>query len=171
MTDLENFSGGQGRLHLEELSKVTALPLQTLGMRFHHVGMVVQKIQTALNYYVGLFGFEQVLPPAVIETEQIRVCFIRADPGVLIELVEAVGEHSFADAILDPTGKGLGHICYQVDDLDAAVRILSGNKCSPLKRYQMHIQGLQHFALLSAPDGQLFELCEIESDDDDEISS
>lgn len=169
MTELEGMMGSFGGLRLDDRSPVGALPLQTLGMRFHHVGVAVRSIEKALDYYVGLFGFEQIAPPVDVPSEHVRVCFVRADPGVMIELVEGVGEQSPVERLLERTGAGTYHICYQVDDLDAAIRILRRNKCRPFKRFEMRTHGLRRFAFLLTPDRQLFELCEAESDE--EISS
>ncbi|MCK5378438.1 MAG: VOC family protein [Acidobacteria bacterium] len=164
MTELEGFYGEFGGLRLDDPPPVSALPLQTLGMRFHHVGVAVPSIEKALDYYVGLFGFQQISPPIDVPPEHVRVCFVRADPGVMIELVEGVGEQNPVEAILERTGAGTYHICYQVDDIDAAIRILRRNKCLPFKRFEMRTNGLRRFAFLLTPDRQLFELCEAEGD-------
>ena len=169
MVELEGLSGEMGGLWLNEPSPIPSLPLQILGMRFHHVGVAVRSIEKALEYYVGLFGFEQVAPPVNVPPENVRVCFVRAEPGVMIELVEGVGEESPVETILERTGAGTYHICYQVDDIDAAIRILRRNKCLPFRRFEMRTHGLRRFAFLLTPDRQLFELCEAETDE--EVSS
>lgn len=155
-----------GDLRLDDRSMPGALPLQTLGMRFHHVGVAVRSIEKALEYYVGLFGFEQVAPPVDVPAEHVRVCFVRAEPGVLIELVEGVGEDSPVEVLLERTGAGTYHICYEVDDIDAAIRILRRKKCRPFRRFEMPTHGLRRFAFLLTPDRQLFELCEAEKDEE-----
>lgn len=169
MTELEGLTGDIRGLRLDDRSPPSVLPLQTLGMRFHHVGVAVENIEKALDHYVGLFGFEQVGPPIDVPPEHVRVCFVRAEPGVLIELVEWVGVESPVESILERTGAGTYHICYQVDDLDAAIRILRRNRFRPFKRFEMLTHGLRRFALLLTPDRRLFELCEAESDE--EVSS
>ncbi len=166
MADLEGVSGSFGGLRLTEPPLRSALPLHTLGMKFHHVGVAVPSIEKALEYYVGLFGFEQVAPPIDVPPEQVRVCFVRADPGVMIELVEGVGDQNPVEAILERTGAGTYHICYQVDDIDAAIRILRKNKCLPFRRFEMRCHGFRRFAFLLTPDRQLFELCEAENDEE-----
>jgi len=161
--------GDSGGLRLVDRPSQKGLPLQALGMRFHHVGVAVPSIEKALDYYIGVFGFEQVAPPVDVPMEHVRVCFVRADPGVMIELVEGVGDESPVKALLERTGAGTYHICYQVDDIDAAIRILRRNKCLPFKRFEMPTHGLRRFAFLLTPDRQLFELCE--ADDDEELTS
>ena len=131
-----------------------------LGMRFHHVGVAVRDIDEALQTYTGVFGFERVSDPIEVEHEHVRVCFVRAGSGVLIELVEGVDDESPVRQLLQRTGAGTYHICYQVDDLDRAVRELRAHRCFPFKRFEVAGQHPGRFAFLLTPDRQLFELCE-----------
>lgn len=135
------------------------------GMKFHHVGVAVRSIEDALRYYVDVFGFEQATQPIDVEPEQVRVCFVRAEPGVMIELVEGVGDTSPVNQILERTGAGTYHICYQVDDLDVAIRRLREDRCFPFKRFEVAFDGTHRFAFLLTPDRQLFELCERPADE------
>jgi methylmalonyl-CoA epimerase len=132
----------------------------SLGMTFHHVGVAVKSIDNALRYYVDVFGFQQVAEPVDVEPEHVRVCFIRAEPGFLIELVEGLDDQSPVRELLERPGAGTYHICYQVDDLDRAVRELRSHNCFPFKRFEVETSGPSRFAFLLTPDRQLFELCE-----------
>ena len=136
-------------------------PAAAVGMTFHHVGVAVKSIEAALDYYCDVFGFRQVGEPVDVPHENVRVCFIEADPGVKIELVEGIGENSPVRAILERTGAGTYHICYQVEDLEPALRTLRANGCLPFRRFS--VEGHGRFAFLLTPDRQLFELCEIKS--------
>ena len=123
------------------------------------MGVAVRSLSAALDYYVGLFGFEQVAEPVEVASEHVRVCFLRAAPGVMIELVEGLDEHSPVRELLERTGAGTYHICYQVDDLDAAVSTLREHRFLPFKRFQVEVAGPNRFAFLLTPDRQLLELC------------
>jgi methylmalonyl-CoA mutase C-terminal domain/subunit len=131
-----------------------------LGMRFHHVGVAVRSIEEALQTYIGVFGFERVSDPIEVEHEHVRVCFLRAGSGVMIELVEGVDDESPVRQLLQRTGAGTYHICYRVDDLDRAIRELRAHRCFPFKRFEVEGQQPRRFAFLLTPDRQLFELCE-----------
>jgi len=133
-----------------------------LGMRFHHVGVAVRSIERALRYYVDVFGFEQVSDPIEVAPEHVKVCFLKAGPGVMIELVEGVDDESPVKELLKRPGAGTYHICYQVDDLDRALRELRDNHCFPFKQFEVETAGPMRFAFLLTPDRQLFELCESE---------
>lgn len=132
-----------------------------LGLKFHHVGVAVRSIEDALEYYVGVFGFQQVADPVDVDPENVRVCFLRAEPGVMIELVEGIGDGSPVEQILERTGAGTYHICYQVDDLDRAIRELRARRFFPFKRFEVSCDGPHKFAFLLTPDRQLLELCEV----------
>jgi len=129
-------------------------------MTFHHVGVAVKSIDDALRYYVDVFGFERLGDPVEVEPEHVRVCFLRAEPGFLIELVEGLDDQSPVRELLERPGAGTYHICYQVDDLDRAVRELRSHNCFPFKRFEVATEGPRRFAFLLTPDRQLFELCE-----------
>lgn len=131
-----------------------------LGLAFHHVGVAVRNLGAALDYYVGVFGFEPVAEPVEVSSEHVRVCFLRASPGVMIELVEGLDEQSPVCELLERTGAGTYHICYQVDDLDVAVSTLRAHGFLPFKRFQVDTVGPRRFAFLLSPDRQLLELCE-----------
>jgi methylmalonyl-CoA/ethylmalonyl-CoA epimerase len=128
------------------------------GLRFHHVGVAVTSIERALGYYTGLFGFRQHSEPIDVPAESVRVCFVEAPPGVLIELIEGIGDSSPVKAIAEKVGGGTYHICYEVDDIDQTVATLRRSRCFPFRRFEMPGHG--RFAFLLTPDRQLFELCE-----------
>lgn len=120
----------------------------------------MRSIEEALRTYRGVFGFEQVSDPIEVPHEHVRVCFLRAGSDVMIELVEGVDEESPVRELLQRTGAGTYHICYQVDDLDRAIRELRAHRCFPFKRFEVAGQEPRRFAFLLTPDRQLFELCE-----------
>ena len=129
------------------------------GMRFHHVGVAVKDLEAGLKTYVDLFGCTQVSDPVPVPAENVRVCFVSSPPGVLIELIEGIGDNSPVEQILDRTGGGTYHICYEVPALDAAIKVLRHNRCLPFRRFELAEHG--KFAFLLSPQRQLFELCEI----------
>ena len=135
-------------------------------MTFHHVGVAVKSIEEALGLYVGVFGFRAVTEAVEVPTEGVRVCFVEADRGILIELIEGVDETSRVAGIIERSGAGPYHICYQVEDMDEALRALRTKRCLPFRRFELAAHGMRRFAFLLAPDDQVFELCEAARDDE-----
>jgi methylmalonyl-CoA/ethylmalonyl-CoA epimerase len=79
--------------------------------RFHHVGLAVSSIREAS-------------PAAEIlenRTQGVREAFLRLN-GVTIELLEPLGDRSPIAASVEK-GLKLLHLCYEVPDLDRALRL------------------------------------------------
>ena len=127
---------------------------------FHHVGVAVKSIKTALETFTGIFGFRRLTLPLEVPAQRVKVCFVEAPPGVLIELVEGIGNHSPVKKIIEISGSGPYHLCYQVADLDEAIAELESRGCILFRRFELPAHGLRRFAFLFTPDNQLFELCE-----------
>lgn len=141
----------------------TVLSQPPVPMTFHHVGVAVKSIAKSLDTYVGLFGFRQVTDSLAVPTENVRVCFVEAPDGVLIELVEGITEDSPVAHVLKQPGAGPYHLCYSVADLNDAVEKLRRRKCFLLKKFERPAHGHRRFAFLLTPERQLFELCEPET--------
>jgi radical SAM protein with 4Fe4S-binding SPASM domain len=134
-----------------------------IGMEFHHIGVAVKSIRKALEYYVGAFGFRKATEVLDVPSQRVRVCFVTSPAGVLIELVEGVGDDSPVADIVSRPGAGPYHLCYAVPDLDRAIERLRGERCFLLQHFDRRAYGHSRFAFLLTPDRQLFELCETDT--------
>jgi methylmalonyl-CoA/ethylmalonyl-CoA epimerase len=161
--------GVHGKRFRGKLKSLGIVSLQTkenkmnqmdIAMTFHHVGVAVKNIKTALETYTGIFGFRRLTPPLEVSPQRVKVCFVEAPPGVLIELVEGIGDNSPVKKVLERSGSGPYHLCYKVDDLDEAIGELEARGCILFRRFEMPAHGLRRFAFLFTPDNQLFELCD-----------
>jgi methylmalonyl-CoA/ethylmalonyl-CoA epimerase len=93
-------------------------------LTFHHVGIAVRDLQEAIPNYKNLFGYEIVSGPFDDPIQNVSVCFLsRGEGDATIELVAPLGPNSPIDVTLKKGG-GTYHICYQVDDINAAIRHL-----------------------------------------------
>jgi methylmalonyl-CoA/ethylmalonyl-CoA epimerase len=136
-------------------------------MRFHHVGVAVKSIEAALPTYLELFGCKRVGQTVEVPSQQVKVCFVEADGGVLIELVEGVGEGSPVEHVLKQPGAGPYHLCYRTADIDLTVKRLRSKRCFLLKTFEQEVEGRLHrFAFMLSPERQLFELCELAGEGD-----
>ena len=87
---------------------------------FAHLGYVVPDMDAALRRFVAE-GAEVVIEPTADPIQRVSCCVLRSDAGVAIELVAPlVRGDSPVEARLR-RGGGLDHICYLVDDLEAAL--------------------------------------------------
>ncbi len=92
----------------------------------HHVGIVVRDVAEACALYVRRFGYEVKSGVIHEPTQTAHVQFLRL-PGdtTYLELVAPDGPRSRLSGALEKGG-GLNHVCYAVDDIDAACHTLRG---------------------------------------------
>ena len=92
---------------------------------FHHVGIAVSDLQQAIPNYKDVFGYKIVSGPFDDPIQKVSVCFLsRGEGDATIELVAPLGPNSPIDGTLK-RGGGTYHICYEVDDISAAIRHLT----------------------------------------------
>jgi methylmalonyl-CoA/ethylmalonyl-CoA epimerase len=87
--------------------------------RLNHVALVVPDLEAAAQAYRSKLG-ATVSAPQIEAAHGVRLVFVEL-PNTKIELLEAYGENSPINAFLDknPSG-GMHHLCYEVDDINAA---------------------------------------------------
>ena len=87
--------------------------------RLNHVAIVVPNIEKAAAIYRETLG-ATVSSPQALPAHGVTVVFVTL-PNTKIELLEPLGEGSPVRGFLErnPAG-GMHHICYEVDDIQAA---------------------------------------------------
>jgi len=89
---------------------------------FHHIGIAVRDLQTAVLLYKELFQYELESGPFDDPVQNVSVCFLSStNLGPLIELVAPLGPNSPVDRALKQAGGGPYHICYKVPDINTAI--------------------------------------------------
>ncbi len=102
-------------------------------MRFHHIGYAVRSIQKYLDEFLDpLLCPNNISAPIIDPIQRVTVCFVEVSGGVLLELVEPLGEGSPVKSIIERTRGGLYHVCYEVDHLNAEIERFRSKKCLPL---------------------------------------
>jgi methylmalonyl-CoA/ethylmalonyl-CoA epimerase len=107
------------------MSKVDALKLNCFGddARLRHIGVAVRSIDAAAP------GAEKQFDPL----QNVRVAFVELN-GVLFELVEPVGERSPVNGYLKRDKVSLYHVCFEVSDLEGALKRAKQNGFHTLGR-------------------------------------
>ncbi|RAI00669.1 methylmalonyl-CoA epimerase [Acuticoccus sediminis] len=87
--------------------------------RLNHVAIATQDVAAASEVYRGAMG-AKVTEPQDLPEHGVRVVFVEL-PNTKVELLEPLGENSPIAAFLakNPAG-GLHHVCYEVEDIEAA---------------------------------------------------
>jgi methylmalonyl-CoA/ethylmalonyl-CoA epimerase len=95
--------------------------------RLNHVGVATNSIENSLELYRTMFAAEPHGEPFDLPAQGVRVCFVDA-PNSQIELIEPLGPHSPIAKFLEknPLG-GQHHVCFEVEDIEAARADLEAN--------------------------------------------
>ena len=88
--------------------------------RLNHVGVATPSIERSVALYRDLLGATHVGDAFDLPAQGVRVCFVDA-PNSQIELIEPLGAGSPIAKFLEknPLG-GQHHVCFEVEDIDAA---------------------------------------------------
>jgi methylmalonyl-CoA/ethylmalonyl-CoA epimerase len=85
--------------------------------RIAHVGVAVTSLTEALAFYRDVLGLEPREPDAADGATVVSLPF----GGPEVELLEPSSPDSPIARFIAKRGPGIHHICYEVDDLDAAL--------------------------------------------------
>ena len=91
--------------------------------RVDHIGIVVRSIEEALKVYRYALGLPLARVQEVPE-QAVKIAFLPVGDGE-IELVEPTTADSGVARFLEKRGEGLHHICFEVEDIEAALRDLA----------------------------------------------
>lgn len=93
--------------------------------KLNHVAIVVPDLAAASDLYRNTFGVS-VSAPFDLPEHGVTTVFV-GFPNTTIELVHPLGEHSPITRFLhkNPSGR-IHHLCYEVDDIEAASQYLTG---------------------------------------------
>ena len=91
-------------------------------LEFHHIGIACLDIDKTSRLYVD----QGYTPSPVIEDHllRVRVCFMELAGQPRLELLEPLDEQSPVTRTLEKTGVTPYHICYEVQDIEAAIASL-----------------------------------------------
>jgi methylmalonyl-CoA/ethylmalonyl-CoA epimerase len=92
--------------------------------RIDHIAIVVEDIDSALGFWSEALGLELDHVEDIPEQKSI-VAFLPAG-GSEVELVKPTTDDSGVARYLKKRGPGMHHICFEVDDIEAALTHLKG---------------------------------------------
>jgi len=96
-----------------------------MAMRLNHVGVVVQDVLEIAEVLRSL-GLKPLTNPEPDPVQKVAACFMGKEGSeeVHIELLEPTDDQSPIAKFMEKKGGGLHHLCFEVDDIDAATRDL-----------------------------------------------
>ena len=106
-------------------------------MKLHHIAVVVKDIPQSIEVYRKLLGIEVVAKPGIDPIQKVDAAFLDLGwgDGMTLELLQPTDPDSPVMKALE-RGGGLHHLCFEVEDIDEAVREIreKGGKvvCEPV---------------------------------------
>jgi methylmalonyl-CoA/ethylmalonyl-CoA epimerase len=94
-----------------------SMPSATRGTRLAHIGIAVRSLDEILPFYRDILGLPDV---PLDDADGARIAGMSAGEP-LVELLEAESPDSPIGRFVAKRGPGIHHICFAVDDLDAAL--------------------------------------------------
>jgi len=88
-------------------------------MKIDHLGIAVKSLDDSLPFYEDLLGLELACREAVAD-QGVTIAMLPAG-DLRIELLEPVSGDGAVGRFIAKRGEGLHHICYEVEDLRAAL--------------------------------------------------
>lgn len=125
--------------------------------RIDHIGLVVRDLDTALQTYCTQLGMG-LLERRDIPEQMVEVAFLDAGNGTL-ELLAPTDTESGTARFLQNRGEGTHHVCFEVDDIEAALAALHGQGLQLVdERPRQGVHGLVAFVHPKATHGMMIEL-------------
>jgi methylmalonyl-CoA/ethylmalonyl-CoA epimerase len=136
----------RGRLHM--IKKIS------------HLGVAVKNLEEAREFYRSVLKLESS-DPIIGGDGTLRVSMVKVGE-VLIELIEPIGNDGVMAKFLEKNGEGFHHICYDVDDINAAILSLKESGMDVLGEPKPGAEGKSVFLHPRRTFGVLVELVEKE---------
>jgi methylmalonyl-CoA/ethylmalonyl-CoA epimerase len=95
-------------------------------MRLHHIAYVCENVEQKAEEFCRLLGYKVESSALIDENQNVRILFLVHKDGSRLELLEPYGPKSPVRKFLEKGG-GLYHLCFEVDDLEDALRRITSN--------------------------------------------
>jgi methylmalonyl-CoA/ethylmalonyl-CoA epimerase len=107
--------------------------------RLDHIGIAVHDLESALDAYTKGLGLSCVHRETV-ESEHVRTAFLPLGDTHL-ELLESLSPEGPVGRFLERRGEGIHHLCFEVEDVDAALARCRAHGMTALGEPRMGAQG------------------------------
>ena len=95
-------------------------------LTFHHIGIACRDIAKTQSFYLGQ-GYT-ASPVVEDPLQHVRISFLEKEGAPRIELLEPLDDQSPVARTLATSGVSPYHMCYEVQDIEAAVNHLRGQR-------------------------------------------
>ena len=101
-------------------------------MKLDHIGIAVKSIAEARGFYEQGLGLESEPEIEEVAGEKVLVLKLVLPPGAHIELLEPTSPDSAIGRFIEKRGPGMHHLCYAVEDIEAATKRMIEKGFEPL---------------------------------------
>jgi catechol 2,3-dioxygenase-like lactoylglutathione lyase family enzyme len=132
----------------------------------HHIGCAVNQLEDSCATYAFALGLRRRTRSFDVASQHVRVCFVELGNRFYLELITPLNNRANLSSFLR---SGFYHLCFLVDDLDAARRQLKAQRFSALPAFESEAfaGGLCQFFL--SPQQHLIELAQMSTEDFDKF--
>lgn len=132
--------------------------------KIEHIGVAVQNIEKSIPLFRDILGIplEKVYESDAIKT---KIAFFPLGDST-IELIEAMDPSSPVAKFIQKRGEGIHHICFGVENVEAALRHFEAQGIELLNKQPRRTENGDLIAFLNpkSTNGVLIELVEIEAE-------
>ena len=93
--------------------------------KVHHVAIAVKNLKESMALFERVLGLK---PEAVEDApcQKVNEAIYKIGEGMEIDLMEPTGPESAVAKFIEKRGEGLHHIAFEVDDVDAELKVMEG---------------------------------------------
>jgi len=128
-------------------------------LELHHIGNLVDDIDSAITTYRLVFGNECASKKIFISTQGVYVCFIDIGKKVFIELIQPVDETSVVYR-LRKKGISYYHLAYMTKDFDGTSEFLLSCNFKTINTFYSEAFENKRCQFMFSPEGSMIELIE-----------
>ncbi len=128
-------------------------------LEFHHVGALVEDIDSAIASYAALFGKANVSDKIFVVSQDVYISFVKTGNDSFIELIQPASDKSIVFKLLK-RGVTYYHVAYLADNYDAVKEGLTKKNFKALHEFTSEAFKNKRCMFMFSPEGHLIELIE-----------
>lgn len=129
---------------------------QDMIRQISHLGVAVKDLEESMNFYKAVLGLDPS-SPIIGGNGTIKASLIKVGE-VHLELLQPLGTDGVMAKFLEKRGEGFHHVCYEVEDLHAAIASIKDAGVEVLGEPMDGVEGLSIFLHPRGTHGVLTEL-------------
>ena len=97
-------------------------------LSIEHIGIAVEQLKNRSPFWEHVLGIKHT-STEIVQTEGVETDIFDTGNGK-VELLKSIADDSTIEKFLNKKGEGIHHVCFQVDDINSAIKELKDNNIS-----------------------------------------